>query len=173
MYTISPEMYKKLYPYVRIEDQAGGFKKEDFFYERREYVKKAPVVVDINTADSAQLDEIKGVGGPFANRILKYRERLGGFFKKEQLLEVYGLNSAKYNEIKGQVALSHIPLRIVNLNTAQFNDLKSNPYLSYKQINAIIQYRKQHGNYTSPADLKKIVILNQQIIDQITPYIAF
>lgn len=88
-------------------------------------------------------------------------------------MEVYGLNSAKYNEIKGQVALSHIPLRIVNLNTAQFNDLKSNPYLSYKQINAIIQYRKQHGNYTSPADLKKIVILNQQIIDQITPYIAF
>ena len=173
MYTISPEMYKKLFPYVRIENQAGRFKKEDFIYEKKEYVKKAPVVVDINTADSAQLDEIKGVGGAFANRILKYRERLGGFFKKEQLMEVYGLDSAKYNEIKNQVTLSRVPLRIVNINTAQFNDLKGNPYLTYKQINAIIQYRKQHGNYTSPADLKRIVILNQQVIDQITPYIAF
>ncbi|WP_416338741.1 ComEA family DNA-binding protein [Pedobacter sp. MC2016-05] len=39
-------------------------------------------MIDINTADSARLDEIKGVGGTFANRILKYRERLGGFHKK-------------------------------------------------------------------------------------------
>ncbi|MET0570644.1 MAG: helix-hairpin-helix domain-containing protein, partial [Pedobacter agri] len=72
-----------------------------------------------------------------------------------------------------QITLSRIALRIVNINTAQFNDLKSNPYLSYKQINAIIQYRKQHGNYNNPSDLKKIVILNQKIIDQITPYISF
>ncbi|RZJ80960.1 MAG: hypothetical protein EOO20_25560, partial [Chryseobacterium sp.] len=127
----------------------------------------------INTADSAQLDEIKGIGGTFAKRILKYRERLGGFYKKEQLMEVYGLDSAKYDEIRDQITLSRIALRIVNINTAQFNDLKSNPYLSYKQINAIIQYRKQHGNYNNPSDLKKIVILNQKIIDQITPYISF
>lgn len=39
MYTISPEMYKKLFPYVRIENQAGRFKKEDFIYEKKEYVK--------------------------------------------------------------------------------------------------------------------------------------
>ncbi|WP_316850896.1 ComEA family DNA-binding protein [Pedobacter agri] len=173
MYTISPAMYGKIRPFVRIEDQPDNFKKTDFVYEKKEYVKKASVIVDINTADSAQLDEIKGIGGTFAKRILKYRERLGGFYKKEQLMEVYGLDSAKYDEIRDQITLSRIALRIVNINTAQFNDLKSNPYLSYKQINAIIQYRKQHGNYNNPSDLKKIVILNQKIIDQITPYISF
>ncbi|WP_316796502.1 ComEA family DNA-binding protein [Pedobacter agri] len=173
MYTISPEMYKKLIPYVRIENQTSNYPKREFTYEKKEYVKKPLVIVDINTADSAQLDEIKGIGGTFANRILKYRERLGGFYKKEQLMEVYGLDSTRYEEIKNQITISTVSLKVVNLNTAQFNDLKGNPYLSYKQINAIIQYRKQHGNYSSLADLKKIAILNQQVIDKITPYISF
>jgi competence protein ComEA len=173
MYTISPEMYKKILPYVKIANQPNSASTKYIPFEKKEYVKKAPVVVDINKADSAQLDEIKGIGGAFANRILKYRERLGGFYKKEQLMEVYGLDSTKYAEIEGQVSVSAVPLKMININTATFNDLKTSPYLSYKQINAIIQYRKQHGNYSNPSDLRKIVILNQQLIDKITPYISF
>jgi competence protein ComEA len=173
MYTISPEMYKKILPYVKIANQPNSASTKYIPFEKKEYVKKAPVVVDINKADSAQLDEIKGIGGAFANRILKYRERLGGFYKKEQLMEVYGLDSTKYAEIEGQVSVSAVPLKMININTATFNDMKTSPYLSYKQINAIIQYRKQHGNYSNPSDLRKIVILNQQLIDKITPYISF
>ncbi|WP_316824973.1 helix-hairpin-helix domain-containing protein [Pedobacter miscanthi] len=88
-------------------------------------------------------------------------------------MEVYGLDSVKYAEIKDQVSISNAPLKTINVNTAVFDDLKRNPYLSYKQINAIIQYRKQHGNYSGIADLKKIAILNQQTIDKIAPYISF
>jgi competence protein ComEA len=156
MYTISPEMYKKILPYVKIANQPNSASTKYIPFEKKEYVKKAPVVVDINKADSAQLDEIKGIGGAFANRILKYRERLGGFYKKEQLMEVYGLDSTKYAEIEGQVSVSAVPLKMININTATFNDMKTSPYLSYKQINAIIQYRKQHGNYSNPSDLRKI-----------------
>lgn len=171
MYTISPEMYKKLLPYVEIENPAD-FKK-DFQYEKKEYVKRAAVIVEINQADSAALDQIKGIGPAFALRILKYRERLGGFHKKEQLLEVYGLDSAKYAEVKDQISINAKTLRTININTADFNQLKTSPYLSYKQINAIIQYRKQHGNYNSVDDLKKILILNAQVIDKIMPYLTF
>jgi len=173
MYVISPERYIKLVPYVRIEKNITSNPKEDIVYEKKVYLKKALPVIDINTADSAKLDEVKGIGGAFANRILKYRERLGGFHQKEQLLEVYGLDSVKYNEIKDQISISPVALKLIHINTAVYNDLKANPYLSYKQINAIIQYRKQHGNYTNISDLKKIAILNQKVIDQITPYLSF
>lgn len=173
MYTISPEMYKKILPYVKIASQNVNASKKYLPFEKKEYVKNAPVIIDINQADSAQLDEIKGIGAAFAKRIFKYRERLGGFYKKEQLMEVYGLDSVKYAEIKDQVSISNAPLKTINVNTAVFDDLKRNPYLSYKQINAIIQYRKQHGNYSGIADLKKIAILNQQTIDKIAPYISF
>jgi competence ComEA-like helix-hairpin-helix protein len=171
MYTISPEMYNKLLPYVKIVDRNNLQK--NFVFEKKEYAKKAPVIVDINHADSVQLDAVKGIGPAFAKRILKYRERLGGFYKKEQLLEVYGLDSAKYAAIKDQLVLSKIDLKTININTATFNDLRTNPYLSYKQINAILQFRKQHGDYASKEDLKKIVILNPELIEKISPYISF
>lgn len=173
MYTISPEMYKKLLPYVEIQGQNESFPKKTFQYEKKEYVKKALVIVEVNQADSAGLDQIKGIGPAFANRILKYRERLGGFYKKEQLMEVYGLDSVKYAEIKDQITINPSAIKTVNINTADFSALKSSPYLSYKQINAIIQYRKQHGNYSSTGDLKKIAILTPQVIEKIAPYITF
>ncbi|RNL54141.1 ComEA family DNA-binding protein [Pedobacter jejuensis] len=173
MYTISPEMYNKLLPYVEIENQNETFAKKDFQYEKKEYVKRAPVVVEINQADSASLDQIKGIEPAFATRILKYRERLGGFYKKEQLKEVYGLDSIKYNEIKDQIAINPSAIRTININTADFNALKASPYLSFKQINAIIQYRKQHGNYNSINDLKKVAILTPQVLDKIIPYLSF
>jgi len=98
---------------------------------------------------------------------------LGGFYKTEQLMEVYGLDEQKYAEIKDQLSISKGALKTININTAVFNDLKGNPYLSFKQINAIIQYRKQHGNYSGIDDLKKIVLLNPEVVDKISPYISF
>lgn len=173
MYTISPQMFQRLLPYVQIEKQEEAYPKSNFQFEKKEYVKKPLVIVDVNLADSTQLDQIKGIGPAFALRILKYRERLGGFYKKEQLMEVYGLDSTKYNEIKDQVMLSEAKLKIININTAVFDDLKGNPYLSYKQINAIIQYRKQHGKYAGLGDLNKVGILTPQVIEKISRYIAF
>ncbi|MBO9673717.1 MAG: helix-hairpin-helix domain-containing protein [Sphingobacteriaceae bacterium] len=173
MYTISPKMYERILPYVKIAEGNLNASKKYTPFEKKVFIKKAPVIVDINQADSAGLDEIKGIGAVFAKRIVKYRERLGGFYKKEQLMEVYGLDSARYAEIENQISISNVPLKTININTAVFDDLRRNPYLSNKQINAIIQYRKQHGNYSNISDLKKIIILNQQVIDKIALYISF
>ncbi|WP_316803922.1 helix-hairpin-helix domain-containing protein [Pedobacter nototheniae] len=173
MYTISPQMYERLLPYVQIENLVNTYPKRELQPQKKEFIKKSLTIVDVNLADSAQLDEIKGIGPAFAARILKYRERLGGFYKKEQLMEVYGIDSVKYNEIKGQITLSEGKFKIININTAAFDDLKSNPYLTYKQMNAIIQYRKQHGKYSGIADLNKIGILTPQVIEKISRYITF
>lgn len=175
MYTISPQMYQKLLPYVRIENNfnSSSYPKKDFQYEKKEYVKKPLSIIEINQADSAQLDQINGIGPAFALRILKYRERVGGFYKKEQLMEVFGLDSAKYEEIKGQVSIDASAIKKININTAVFNDLKSFPYLSYKQMNAILQYRKQHGNFGGIADLQRVAILTPQVLEKLSPYLIY
>ncbi|TCC87037.1 hypothetical protein EZ428_22830 [Pedobacter frigiditerrae] len=174
MYAITPKKYKALLPYIEIENISFANKFEKKAYpERTPYVKKELVVVEINGADTLQLDEIKGVGAAFARRIVKYREKLGGFYKKEQLLEVYGLDSVKFVEIKDQVKIDVSNIKKININTAEFEDLKSHPYLKYKQINAIVQYRKQHGKFNSIDDLKKVAILTPQNIQNLAPYLTF
>lgn len=172
MYTINEALYKRLVPYVSIAREEG-FDDKRKWRANAVYLSAKPVVVEINGADTVELDRIKGIGMGFANRIVKYRARIGGFYKTEQLMEVFGLDSVKYNEIKGQIRLDVGRLKKINVNTAQFDDFKNHPYIRYKQVNALIQYRKQHGNYSNIADLYKVAIMNQETISRLTPYLEF
>lgn len=173
MYTISPEKYAAFEPYIRIEnsEQDQRFIKDRF--EKVPYVKKELPMIEINAADTLILDQIKGIGATFARRIVKYRERLGGFYKKEQLKEVYGIDSLKFIEMIPQVKIDESLVKKIDVNTATFDQLKSHPYLNYKQINAMIQYRKQHGKFNSIDDLKKVVIFTQENIQRLAPYLNF
>jgi competence protein ComEA len=84
IYAITPADYQRLEPYINLPDQ---------------YVdKKTDEIVEINRADSAKLTQVKGIGAGFASRIIKYRTQLGGFVKKEQLMEIYGIDTAKYHD---------------------------------------------------------------------------
>lgn len=163
MYSINAETYKRLEPYIDLPDgQAYHINKA-----------KPGEVIEINGADSARLTMIRGIGPAFARRIVHYRERVGGFYSKEQLREVYGLDQEKYDQIKDGIAVDGRHIIKVNINTAVFNDLKRFPYLTFKQMDVVIAYRDEHGNYKSVKDLENIAILNAQILRKIEPYLVF
>lgn len=170
IYSITPKDYVRLSAYIDIPTPNRS---KDFSDNVSTYKAKPMVMVEINHADSAQLTTIKGIGPAFASRILKYRNRLGGFYRKMQLMEVYGLDSAKYEEINNQVTIDASNIIKININKCDFDDLKRNPYLSFKQMNAIIQYRKQHGNFKNTEDLKSVAILNDDLIRKLEPYFTY
>jgi len=134
---------------------------------------KPGTTIELNTADSAQLTHLHGIGASFAMRIIRYRNRLGGFYNKEQLKEVYELDSAKYNSIKDQLTLNRDGIIKININKISFASLRQSPYLGYKQASAIIEYRNQHGNYNSIEDIKNVAIITPEILTKIEPYITF
>jgi competence ComEA-like helix-hairpin-helix protein len=129
--------------------------------------------IELNSADSAQLTRVHGIGGTFAMQIIRYRNRLGGFNNKQQLMEVYGIDTAKYAEIKGQLTVDRSKITKMNINTISFASLRQCPYLGYKQASAIIEYRNQHGKYASAEDLKNVAIITPEILSKIEPYITY
>ena len=64
---------------------------------------KAPVRVNLNSADTTELMRVRGIGPVFARRIVKYRRLIGGFKAKEDLQKVYGIDAEKYAGIAPQV----------------------------------------------------------------------
>ena len=162
MYSLTSDDYKRLEPYISLPATDINSKKA-----------KPGVIIELNTADTATLTELKGIGPSFADRIISYRNRLGGFLRKEQLLEVYGFDSTKYLEIKGQVSVDPVWIKRISINTISFNQLRIFPYLNYSQANAVVQYREQHGRYNSIADLKNIVLIDDQLLTRIKPYFDF
>jgi competence protein ComEA len=159
IYSITPEDYKRLGPYINLPE---GFMS-----------KKTDEVVEVNSADSAKLTQIKGIGGGFASRIIKYRTQLGGFVKKEQLMEIYGIDTAKYRELAPHVNVNAARIRKIHINTVTVDELRPFPYLNFKQMSAVVEYRKQHGDYHSMEDLHQIVILDAEILRKIAPYLSF
>ncbi len=163
IYAITPADYKRLEPYINIPElEYNAVKKA-----------KPGEVIELNSADSARMTMVRGVGASFAVRIIRYRNRLGGFYNKEQLKEIYGVDSAKYAEIKDEVSVNPSKVKKININTISFDQLRIFPYLGYKQVNAIIQYRTQHGNYASIDDMRNIAILDDGILRKIEPYLNF
>ncbi|MDR3696387.1 helix-hairpin-helix domain-containing protein [Mucilaginibacter sp.] len=162
IYAITAADYTRLEPYIVIPEGNFNYKKA-----------KPGEVIELNSADSAKLTSLEGVGPSFAVRIIRYRSRLGGFIYKEQLKEIYGLDSLEFADIKNQVSVNINKVKKININTISFDQLRIFPYLNYKQVNAIIQYRVQHGSYNSITDMKNIVLLDEGILRKIEPYLAF
>lgn len=159
MYTLSAADYKRLAPYIDLPEKSS-------------YIEKTNAVVEINSADTTKLMQIRGIGNGYARIIIRYRDRLGGFYKKEQLKEVAGLDSLTYQDIIPFIKIDTRKIAKIDLNTATMNSLAVFPYLTYKQKNAIIAYREQHGNYKELADLKNIPIIDDVILRKIEPYIS-
>jgi len=174
MYVVSAQMYLRLSPYIKVV----SLKEQK--HEHKPYVapkvfnaQKTLKIIELNHADTTSLVEVHGIGPAFARRIIQYRTRLGGFYRKEQLLEVFGLDSLKYEEVKVQLSVDETLVKKININTASVEDFKNHPYIKYKQVNALIQYKKQHGNYSNIEDLKKVAILTPELIGRLAPYLSF
>jgi DNA uptake protein ComE-like DNA-binding protein len=175
IYSISEASYQELAPYVNIPvGEKPSFSKGSR-YDGQKISGRGKVdrIIELNAADSAALVEVKGIGPVIASRIIKYRSRLGGFREVGQLREVFGIDSIRYEEIFSQLTVDTTALSKIHINRVDFDELRKYPYLTYKQMNAIIQYRKQHGNYVSIRDLRKINILDAEILRKIAPYLIF
>ena len=108
------------------------------------------------------------VGPGRARLIYKYREALGGFHRKEQLLEVFTIDSVTFEAINKAAFLSTISLRKLNLN----GDTLTHPYLTKTIANAIVSYRRQHGNFTKLEDVREVLLIDNQLYMKLVPYLT-
>ena len=129
---------------------------------------------DLNLADSLQLKTVFGIGSKTAARILEYRRNLGGFVKKEQLYEVWGLDSLVAEELMDIAFLNSASgIRFINPNTATEEELTLHPYIRKGLSRLIVRYRKQHPPYARPEDLLGIRLFRAEQVEKLRPYLRF
>lgn len=135
-------------------------------------IAKEPAILELNTCDSLALLNLRGIGPSFAHRIIAYRNKLGGFYSLEQLKEVYGLDSSKYDLILPQLKLNAQNLNRLNINTVTAEELKKHPYIKYSIANLIINYRNQHGVYKNIEEVKKLRLISDELYSKLEPYLT-
>lgn len=182
IYSMKPDLYVEIENLVllpsKMDKKVTDFDEQRVFTEPKSQVFTKPVFTkkefsiskfDINTADTSQLMQIRGIGKVYANRIIKYRDILGGFHSIDQVGETYGIDPSILPELK-KFAIMGSQIKKIRINEL---DNFRHPYLKFNQVKVIVAYRKQHGNFKNAEDLKEIKILDDVTISKIEPYLEF
>ncbi len=162
---------QRLLPYVHIVSTVASVNTQAVYETKHFENKKIFTPVDINAADSTAFDDLPGIGGKLSVRIINFREKLGGFYSIEQVAETFGLPDSTFQKIKARLVMNNNILRKININTASLEEMKIHPYIRYNIANAIVQYRKQHGNFLNVEDIKKIGLINDELFNKLSPYL--
>ena len=97
---------------------------------------------------------------------------MGGFYSVDQVGETYGLQYSVFQKIKVHLRCQNNTVKKMNINTVTKDELKTHPYIRWAIANAIIEYRNQHGSFTSLDDLKKVNALGNDTFNKILPYLS-
>ena len=166
IYTLRPEDADRLVPYVRI---AGMQSFNQYHAERKDTRPLAQM--DVNTADAATLEQLPGIGKVLSERIVRYREALGGFYSLEQLKEVSGISDQLFEQIRPQLILKAGAHQQWSLATVTKDQLSQHPYCSKATADAIIRFRQAKGQISSVEALKAIPDIRPEIIARLLPYL--
>ncbi len=160
--------------YLKIKDSTFyPIKKENKFEQivPIENVRKK-VIVELNSASQEELEQIPGIGPFFAKNILKYRDRLGGFISKEQLMEVWKMDITKYEEIEAFVEVNKALIKRININDALAEDFKQHPYLDWNIANSLVKIRNKKTKFKSVEEIKESVLIDEELFDKIKHYLT-
>ena len=135
--------------------------------------QRKQLVVDINTADTLTLQLLHGIGPAYARRIVNYRNRLGGFVRTDQLLEVYGFTDELYQHILPYLALSADGVHRIDINTVSLKQLIRHPYIDYYQARDIVALRNGGQRFAEPADLLLSPTMDDSTLLRLAPYLDF
>lgn len=190
IYGLRREHCERLLPYVQLPvvqgdrtgaalKQPGQFPFAQRFNDTSSFLRRngwkersAPAIIDINMADTTAFIALRGIGSKLALRIVRFREKLGGFYRVEQVGETWGLPDSTFQQIRSFLRCNAPVVRTVNINTAGADSLKLHPYISWQIANAIVQFRLQHGAFRSVDQLLQINIITPEILAKTGPYLT-
>jgi len=182
MYCIKEELYFSLEPFININSpsvKADSTSRPTSVFKNGKVEKMinrvipevhSKPILELNTADSTMLTSIKGIGPFYAKNIIKYRNSIGGFVAKEQLLEIWKFDQEKLNAIGSFITIDPSKIKLININSCEAADLK-NAYISWNVANAIVNYRKNHGKYKALDEIKKTDLVDDETYRKIVPYL--
>ena len=130
-------------------------------------------VVELNTADTATLKKVPGIGSAFANRIVNYRTILRGYYSVTQLSEVYGIDEERYMSLQTWFTADPSFINKIDINKIPQDSLQRHPYISYAQARVIIQLRRQKGKLTGWENLQLLNEFTENDRIKLQPYLSF
>ncbi len=144
---------------------------------------KKDTILDLNSVDTTELQFIRGIGSVTARRIVRYRERLGGFADVRQLQDeefyqdAYGrVKSGHYilpDSVLNAFVVTIDSIRPIVVNRASVDRLQKHPYISYTLAQEIYGERRTNIRLKRMDDLLALPHMTDSLATRLAPYLSF
>lgn len=170
VYVVSEEMYQQLKPWIYISNSYNSTKEKEAIVEAT--ISKPFIILELNNCDTAQLKQIQGIGNVLSQRIVDYRNKIGGYYTKDQLLEINGITEENYPKISQHFTVDASHIKKLNINKITFKHLLQHPYFEYYIVKNIFTYKDKIGKFKSVEQLKEVPLIYEELYIKISPYIT-
>ncbi|RAJ06199.1 ComEA family DNA-binding protein [Arenibacter echinorum] len=133
---------------------------------------KSVKIKDINRVTAEELRSVNGIGEKLSQRIVKFRDLLGGFLSEEQLGHVYGLDPEVVARVLKDYRILESPdISKININQASPWDISKLVYIKYEVAARIVALREANGGIASFDELIEIEDFPSEKLDIIKLYL--
>lgn len=174
---VSDSLLAVIAPYFKFPEWVSNKKSTKAFvnYPNKSFIKSDKIVIkDINTATQEDFMKINGIGQGYSERIIIFRERLGGFVSMHQMEDVWGLPPEVITKLNVSFKIeSQIAPEKLDINNATINEIAKFPYFNYVMAKEIVKSRSMNGDFKTATDLTKIKGLSIEKANIIALYLTF
>jgi len=176
IYGMEEALFEQLRPYLRFGGRGSEERqRRDTFYRSSSTHRSAStdsIRLDINQASAEQWRRLYGIGPVLSSRIVKFRDKLGGFHTVDQVADTYGLADSTFQQIRPHLYYGQAHQRF-RIDTASVKSLGRHPYLNWGQARAIINFRSHRSGKLTESDFWILRVLDKEQKQQLHPYLLF
>lgn len=170
LYTLPETTWLRLEPLIILPEKNTAAHRHTNYRQKPEPF--LPGSVNLNTADTATLIRIKGIGAVLAQKIIARRTALGGFIQHAQLKEIYPFSDSVFSQFERLCFIPPGSHRQIPLNTASVAELERHPYIGKKRAAYILLYRDGIQQFENITQLKQVPLMNEENYRKIAPYLT-
>ena len=130
-------------------------------------------LIEINSADSATLRKVRGIGAKTVVAVMQYRKLLGGFVRKEQIAELKCVTEENFLKISEQIYCDSCKISKIDINFAPACEFEYHPYMTRRAAKLITETRESKGGWNSIEEMIEDDIFTEEQARAIAPYLLF
>lgn len=170
-YVVSDEMFSRLKDYIVFRGDIGVAKTE--LRSGVAAALKTTSRIEINSADSATLVSVRGIGPNTAAAVVAYRKRLGGFNDAAQICETGVVTERNWEIMREQIWADSCAIQKIDINFATPNTIARHPYIGNKTLRKLLRNRQLKGGWSTIEDMLKDNTLTAEEARKLAPYLQF
>ena len=182
LYGMTDTLYATLEPYIRIDTAVvgalssryrsvnGSISGVDSVFASA-LVLKRDTILELNSADTAELQMLRGIGRYTAMLIVKRRSELGGYYSLEQLYEIREIPAERVDSLLPHLVVDTMRIIPIRVNQASVKRLYRHPYISYRQAEQVYDLRRRRIHLSSIDELSDSFTPDQ--LTRLAPYLSF